>query len=86
MSQIGQMFEELLSSSKELANVIRGIEDIDNIKHEVMAYLEQHTQHCAHTVAEIRAAFEAMAEENEKLRQSLVDIEAELEIISRTTS
>ena len=84
MSEIKPIMDELMNSVKELAEVIRGIENVGDIKDEIMTYLEEHTQHCADVTVEIRAAFVTMAEENERLRQVLTELETELCTISRS--
>jgi len=85
MSKVGPIMDELTNSCRELAEVIKGVENVTDIKDEVMTYLEEHTNHCAEVAAEIRAAFNTMAEENERLRQTLTDLEAEIEVIARTS-
>ena len=77
------IIDELTDACRALAKLIMEIENVDYFKNETMAFLETHTQHCAKVASEIKAAFETMAEENAKLRQTLDELEADIYLIAR---
>ena len=75
---LNQAIDEIQESCRMLKLVIMQVHSLEDLKEEMLQKLDEHTNHCAESCQQMREAFNRLHEENIVLKETLVELETEI--------